>query len=243
MNPTYEDYMKEVYEKMSPLLDAIGKKTTLEFLQFAESHSSDARVAITLLDLAQKVKPANQEPSDVVYFVLLCVLAQVTLKDFKVAHQWADYATKSFPNEETAWFSKFLCGQLEAADWAIKAQNRNTWESGVMQSGWLGLAIGASSLNQKKNQFTEQLAYPSLMLAQIGLNKLKAPDMDFEKFFGEVESIADQLEYTKDSRYWSQAVSILNNLLAIDWNKFGDKADQDKIKKLKMKIQVVLASK
>jgi hypothetical protein len=243
MNPTYEDYMKEVYEKMSPLLDAIGKKSTVEFLQFAESQSSEAKVAITLLDLAQKVKPANQEASDAVYFVLLCVLAQIALKNFKLAHQWADYGTKSFPNEETAWFSKFLCSQLEAVDWAVKAQNRNTWESGVMQSGWLGLAIGASSLKQKQRQFAEQIAYPSLMLAQMGLNKLKASDMDFEKFFGEVESITDQLEYTKDTRYWSQAASILNNLLAIDWNKFGDKADQDKIKKLKMKIQVVLASK
>ena len=243
MNPTYEDYMKEVYEKMSPVLDAIGEKSTIEFLEFAEAHTSEARVAITLLDLAQKVKPANQEPSDAVYFVFLCVLAQLTLKNFKVAHQWADYATKSYPNEETSWFGKFMCGQLEAADWAVKAQGRKTWETGVMESGWLGLAIGASSLNQKQREFTEKMAYPSLMLAQMGLNKLRASNMDFEKFFDVVEFIPDQLEYAKDTRYWSQAASILNNLLAIDWNKFGDKADQDKIKKLKMKIQVVLASK
>src|SRR5258706_1401328 len=243
MDPTYEDYMKEATEKLAPLLDALDKKSPMDFLQFTESHVSETKVATTLLNLAWKVKPTNQEPSDTVHFVFLYVVVLIASKNFKGAHQWADFAAKSYPNEETSWMSKLMCGHFEAVDWVVKAQNKKTWETGVMESGWLGLAIGAGSLNQKQKQFAEQMAYPALMLAQMDWNKLRGAEMDFESFLSEVRYITEHLEYTKDTRYWSQAIRILNNLMAIDWNRFGDKADQDKIKKLQIDLRVILSSK
>lgn len=241
MNPSYEDYLQEASDKMSPLIDTLGKKDTMDFMQFAERYTTEAKTAITLLELAWKVKPVNQKPAEAANFVLLCVLAQTTLKDYKAAHQWADYAINTFPNEEATWVSKLVCSQLEAVDWSTKVSNRNTWENGMMHSNWLGLAIGASSLYLKQRQFAEKIAYPSYMLAHIWWHKNEISDKDFESYFSKIVSIADQLEYTKNTKYWPQAYIILKNILSIDWNLFGDNVDNNKIMKMKMKIQVIIA--
>ncbi|HQU36032.1 MAG TPA: hypothetical protein PLR65_05565, partial [Anaerolineales bacterium] len=168
MSPSFEDYMKEAIDKMLPLIKVLDEKGPKEYLDFVESHSSDAKAATTLLTLAWKAKPANQESSDAVQLIYLFVLAQLSLKNFKEANQWADYAAKSYPNEELSWLSKFSCGQFEAMDWAAKTASKSNFESIVLSGGWLGLLIGASTINQKQKQFEEKLAHPALKLSQIG---------------------------------------------------------------------------